>query len=149
MTVNEITEGRKKELERRKKRLRSYRGHKYESESIATKIRILSTEVYSIESKQIRGMPTSPYTKQDASKVIIELVDLKRKYTKKYEESMMECAEVENAITTLDDPFQRAIMRNYYINGMNWYDVAEKMNCSRTYAIQQHDEALEKIKVVH
>ncbi len=71
---------------------------------------------------------------------ILDMTDKYEEYLKDLNEKQIK---IENRISKLD-PSYRNILYFRYIRGLNWYDVADKVNYDYTYTKTLHKEALIK-----
>lgn len=53
------------------------------------------------------------------------------------------------AIEALEDERQRNVMRLYYLNGLTWEQVAEKMGYEQRWIFELHGRGLSKIEIGH
>ena len=56
---------------------------------------------------------------------------------------------MDNAIEALEDERQRNVMRLYYLNGLTWEQVAERMHYSREWVCRLHRKAIKEVTKSH
>ena len=57
------------------------------------------------------------------------------------------CAKVVNAVNTVEDPDEHAVLSLRYVNCKRWEDIADQLGYSEIRMYQIHDKALESIQI--
>lgn len=73
--------------------------------------------------------------------------ELRQYYRQEMERLDLEQLAIEKAINSLDSR-ERTVLRLYYIEGLNWEQVAVKVNYSWTATHNIHSAALDKLKLL-
>lgn len=128
-----------------KERLRQYRDRALELAQIKEKIEALEAPLYSPRSQRITGMPSGHGNGNPKEDLAIKHMELLDHYRELEAELSAEQLAVERAIDSLP-PKARALLRFYYVDGLTWDKVCEKMHYSWTQVHRIHGRALEKLK---
>ena len=130
-----------------KQELRNYTKMSTEITRLEDKIMEIETRLQSAKAPSLAAMPKGgPMT--DMADKIVYLIDLKTLYEKKWHELIKERLRIENAINSLDNTIERALMGYKYIDGLTWEDVCLKIGYSWERTHYFHKQALKKLKKV-
>ena len=108
-----------------KEELNKYTETKREIEIIEDKIEYLKEKKTSIKSMVITDMPRGSNSENDRLGILL--------------------GEIEEAISILDDPIDRNIMRLRYLEGMKWEKICVEVNYRWAQVHRHHKSILEKI----
>ena len=78
--------------------------------------------------------------------IMAQIDQLERKIQEQTSEAIKALEEITDTISQLSDFSHRALLINYYINGMTWEMVAEVMSYDVRTIYRMHDDALEEIE---
>lgn len=130
-----------------KEQLRTYRGIKLERDKLAAMIQEVEAVMYSPRAPKLDGMPhggSAPGSVvEEAATKHAELLE---KYRRKVEELSAALVEIENAIETLNDSTERAVLRLYYAQGLTWEEVCVATCYSWRQIHRIHARALATLK---
>lgn len=93
------------------------------------------------------GLPRGTKPSSPTEAAAIMLVDSKRKRDDAWDRMQNAERKVEALIDTLDDEKQRAVLGYRYLEGMNWDEIACKMNYTERHMHRLHAEALCEIQM--
>ena len=131
-----------------KERLRRYREIKKEARQIRDKLEEIESRLYSPRGQLLTGMPSAP--SPGGSAVRETLIDRHAQLVEMYQEHLARLDEeqlaVENAITSLEDPVARLLLRYRYIDGLKWEEVCVRIRYSWTQTHEIHGQALQLLK---
>ncbi len=85
--------------------------------------------------------------KNDLSGYASKLDGLERELNEERKARINLYKEIRNAMNSLDDELEQDVLFYKYIKGLSWWEVAEKIGFSETWAQVIHGRALEKIKI--
>jgi DNA-directed RNA polymerase specialized sigma subunit len=127
-----------------KERLKQYRWLKLEMEQLTERLaeHLESSKAGSVS---YDGLPGGGQLSDITADLAIKSVELYDALLRKKAECMRLCAEIEESIDTLE-PKLRAIMRDYYINGLSWERIAVNCNYSVKHVWRIHGYALKKLR---
>ena len=91
-------------------------------------------------------MPKKQGVKDSIGELIAELESIEREYLIKNELAIKELVKIETAISTLEIPAERILLRKRYIEGKRWEQIAEDMSYSIRQIHRLHSKALRKLK---
>lgn len=129
-----------------KDELKNYRHIKLEIQSIQDEIEQLENQVQAVGAVTISDMPKGGL-QSDFTDVIAEIDELTSTlYIKMAQLTVMQ-KKIENVIDKLDNPRDKTIIRQYYINGMKWEDIAAEVGLRNVrHIFRIHKKILQKIK---
>ena len=112
------------------------------------RLKRISAEIDEIQTMET-GMPWAHRTapKRDLSGWLAELGSLKKKLQKGQKDASQTLEDVPKAINSLEDVRERSALFYRYINGLNWWEVAGKMNYAESYVHRIHARALAHLEV--
>lgn len=129
-----------------KEELKSYIENKREIEIIKDKLIYLEEKKTSIKSMIINDMPKSCNIENDMiGNLLADIEDLINIYKEKELELIKQQIKIENAISKLDDPTDRNIVRLKYLDGHTWEKICVILNYSWNGIHKKHRKILEKI----
>lgn len=127
------------------KHLRQYAALKAEARDISETI----AEVYSasfVGSVRLTGMPSGKGCDADAVQRRAERLDeLCERYEAKCAELLEAADAVERAVSTVQEPRYRRLLRLRYIQGLTWERVADEMGYNPRYVFDLHSQALDAV----
>ena len=133
-----------------KTELLNYRMLAYEVSQLRDLLSALELSMDSPKSPRFTLTPSgSPSQGSAMESAVVRLIELQELYAKRLEEQGAKLQEVERAIGSLEDPAERAIMRNRYILGWSWRRVCMVMQgegYSERQVFRLHGYALLKLK---
>jgi DNA-directed RNA polymerase specialized sigma subunit len=127
-----------------KEQLKSYQALMRELEGLRTQIKTLAAKIRGVSAVTLSDMP-KPTTKGDQSDGICKLADMQGLYESKVKSALEEMADIEQAISQLEDPIQRTLMRYRYIEGLEWEKICVKLNYSWRQIHRIHSMALNNL----
>ena len=129
-----------------KQELNKYTETKREIEIIEDKIEYLKEKKTSIKSMVITDMPRGSNSENDRLGILLgEIEELINIYNEKQIRLIKQQIEIEEAISILDDPIDRNIMRLRYLEGMKWEKICVEVNYRWAQVHRHHKSILEKI----
>ena len=129
-----------------KEELNKYTETKREIEIIEDKIEYLKEKKTSIKSMVITDMPRGSNSENDRLGILLgEIEELINIYNEKQIRLIKQQIEIEEAISILDDPIDRNIMRLRYLEGMKWEKICVEVNYRWAQVHRHHKSILEKI----
>ena len=129
-----------------KEELKSYIENKREIEIIKDKLIYLEEKKTSIKSMIINDMPKSCNIENDMiGNLLADIEDLINIYKEKELELIKQQIKIENAISKLEDPTDRNIIRLKYLDGHTWEKICVILNYSWNGIHKKHRKILEKI----
>ena len=129
-----------------KEELNKYTETKREIEIIEDKIEYLKEKKTSIKSMVITDMPRGSNSENDRLGILLgEIEELINIYNEKQIRLIKQQIKIEEAISILDDPIDRNIMRLRYLEGMKWEKICVEVNYRRAQVHRHHKSILEKI----
>ena len=129
-----------------KEELKSYIENKREIEIIKDKLIYLEEKKTSIKSMIINDMPKSCNIENDMiGNLLADIEDLINIYKEKELNLIKQQIKIEKAISKLDDPIDRNIVRLKYLDGHTWEKICVILNYSWNGIHKKHRKILEKI----
>ena len=130
-----------------KEELKSYIENKREIEIIKDKLEYLEEKKTSIKSMIIEDMPKGGNGENDRICALLgEIEELINIYREKELNFIKQQIKIENAISNLEDPTDRNIIRLKYIDGHTWERICVILNYSWNGIHKKHRKILEKIR---
>ena len=74
--------------------------------------------------------------------MLAELIDMSREYEQDWIKQQRIILDVQRLIDCLEDDFQRAVLEEHYINGLDWQPVADKLGYAYSTVTNAHGIAL-------
>lgn len=133
------------ENETKKEYLRKYRGHVRRISRIEAEIAELRTMKISIAANN-DGMPHGS-GRSDMSGYAAELDQLERNLIRERYQRVAAYKATSAQIKYLEDESERDVLFYRYIKGLNWWEIAERMNYSERWVLKIHGNALEHFKL--
>ena len=129
-----------------KEELKSYIENKREIEIIKDKLMYLEEKKTSIKSMIINDMPKVTNIENDMiGNLLADIEDLINIYKEKELNLIKQQIKIEKAISNLEDPTDRNIVRLKYIDGHTWEKICVILNYSWNGIHTKHRKILEKI----
>lgn len=97
----------------------------------------------STESERVTGGP-----ERHGDDRFARIAEMSADINRKWDELVAKKQEIEQVIDTLEDPQERALVRNRYINLMSWNKIAKDMYLSERAIYYIHKRALKNIAVL-
>lgn len=124
--------------------LRQYRDLVFEAEELEEMIIRLRAQA---EGRQWpNGQSRSNNITDRISSIVSQIDELTDKLEEKQEKLILQRLVIEQAIEALEKSRDRRIIRLYYILGLKWDEVADKMGYALDYIWELHGEILDKLK---
>ncbi len=117
-----------------------------EAEGLKQRAAEFEERIKSLRAVIIDGMPKKQGVKDSIGELIAELESIEREYLIKNELAIKELVKIETAISTLEIPAERILLRKRYIEGKRWEQIAEDMSYSIRQIHRLHSKALRKLK---
>lgn len=118
---------------------------KKEAEEMAERVRELEAAATDPKAVVITGMPSGSDGQNHADDKIIRYMDFMNMYADKMVTLWEQIESVEQMIDQLD-PLERRILRMRYVDGMDYYDIADKVNYSIQHLYLIRARAIEKLE---
>lgn len=113
------------------KELSRYRFIKIEIEQIRANIEEITKS--SVGTPTLTGLPTGKGTANSSVETTVQRIEkLDKKLKQKEEKLLIELQNIENFLEQIDDGVIRVIIRERFINGLKWSEIAKKLNFDRT-----------------
>lgn len=129
-----------------KDELKQYRNIRAEICSIQDEIKELKNQVQTIKAVTISDMPKGGL-QEDFTDIIAKIDELTRLLYIKMAQLVTIQKRIENIIEKIENPRDKIIMRQYYINGMKWEDIAVSVGLKNIrHIFRIHRKILQKIK---
>ena len=129
-----------------KEELKQYRSIRHEIQSIKDEINELENQIQSVRAVTISDMPKGG-SHTDFTDVIAKIDELKRALHIKMSQALVVQERIEGVIDKLDNPRDKAVMRQYYINGMTWEGIAACFGLKDVrHIFRVHGRILQEIK---
>ena len=129
-----------------KEELKSYIENKREIEIIKDKLMYLEEKKTSIKSMIINDMPKATNMENDMiGNLLADIEDLINIYKEKELNLIKQQIKIEKAISNLEDPTDRNIVRLKYLDGHTWEKICVILNYSWNGIHKKHRKILEKI----
>ncbi len=127
-----------------KTQLNSYWDLRAEHRQLSDELARLEALLSSPASPNLDGMPRSPGVSNPVERMAFKHLDLEQRYKAQLEKLVAAQAEIEDMIEGLE-PVERRLARFRYIDGLEWDDVCEKMNYSRSQTHRIHGRLLDRL----
>lgn len=82
------------------------------------------------------------------AEIMAEIDQIERKIQAQTTEALKALEEITDTISKISDYSHRALLINYYVNGMTWEMTAEVMGFEVRTIYRMHDDALEEIEKI-
>jgi DNA-directed RNA polymerase specialized sigma subunit len=128
-----------------KDRLRSYRRLLIEIESQKDRIMRLTAQAEYAAASYSLALSADAANNDKLTEYLIQKEKLTIAYFNNLTRLATDAAEIEHAIDALTDTRERQTITLYYIDGLNWYKVAERMRYSVDHIYTIHGQALKKL----
>jgi DNA-directed RNA polymerase specialized sigma subunit len=80
-------------------------------------------------------------------RLIDKVVDLEREIDSEIDTLVSVHNDIRNAIESVEDPRQQAVLNYRYLQNMKWQEIANALFADRTSVYRWHKQALEQIKI--
>ena len=77
--------------------------------------------------------------------MLAELIDMSREYEQDWINQQRIILDVLHLIDNVEDDFQRAVLEEHYINGLDWQPVADKLGYAYSTVTNAHGVALQRL----
>ena len=77
--------------------------------------------------------------------MLAELIDMSREYEQDWINQQRIILDVLHLIDKVEDDFQRAVLEEHYINGLDWQPVADKLGYAYSTVTNAHGIALQRL----
>ena len=105
------------------------------------RLKVLRSQVERI-TPIVSDMPKGGGELDRRGKLLAELIDISREYEVSCVEQQRIILDVQRLIDTASKDMWRAILEDFYIDGLNWQQIADKEGYSYSYVTNAHGEAL-------
>ncbi len=129
-----------------KYQLRKYGDIAHERKQIEQQLEEIEAALYSPRSTDFSGMPHSPSPGNATEALAIKHVQLQELYNSKLEELLMAQFKIEVAISRVQEPQLRTLLRHRYIECLTWEEICVVMAYSWSQIHRLHNEALKAIE---
>lgn len=129
------------ENDKKKEYLSRYRDHVRRIRRIESELAEL-LEMRSGSGMNNDGMPRSPSGKNDLSGYAAELDELERSLREERCERVLIYKDIAKRIKLLQSENEKDVLFYRYIKGMEWWEIAEKMNYTERWVLKIHGKAL-------
>lgn len=128
-----------------KDELRKYGSLRYQLKSIERRLQGLEKDKYSLQSQKLTDLPKANPT-MDKEEMLLKICDkissLQCRYNQMWDETIDKISEIEDVINSVEDIWQRTLLRNRYLNEMKWEEICTEMNYSWKQVHRIHNKAL-------
>jgi DNA-directed RNA polymerase specialized sigma subunit len=128
-----------------KERLKEYVWLKKEIETQKERLEHIRSQLTSFQSPNLDGMPRSSFDFDRMAEAMAKIDELERLIMKKPDEHQTECNEILEAISEMPDSLERQLLRLRYIDGLDWFDIYERLNYEHAQTHRIHARALKNI----
>lgn len=104
----------------------------------------IRARLYSGRLSSLTGMPRGG--SGDWTQTADQLIELERRVNEQVRQLARLKLQAMKAIEAVKNPQQREVLELYYLDGLGWQEVAERMNYSRRNVIALHGAALRRVK---
>ena len=108
------------------------------------RLQVLRSQVERI-TPVVSDMPKGGGELDRRGSMLAELIDMSREYEQDWIDQQRIILDVLHLIDFLDDDFQRAILEEHYINGLDWQRIADKLGYAYSTVTNAHGIALQKL----
>lgn len=127
-----------------KEELKEHYRLKQETVELEETIKKLQLQAQSVSATKITGAPAGSGSPDKIADNLSRIEKLIQYYQQKLEKLLIQQKRIEEAIESLPTN-ERLLMRYRYIDGLDWIDVAAKMNYSWKQTHRIHARALERL----
>lgn len=129
------------DVERKKRFLKRYRKNQSCIEQLRERIKDLDDRIKTVRSPNYSGMPRggTPVTSVD---LLAEKDELERRLKNRLEKSDNYKREIHDEIDTLDDPTQVDILEKYFIDCMEFEDIADELGYNMRHVTRLYARAI-------
>lgn len=99
----------------------------------------------SIKAQEISATPKAHSGVNQLEMSVQKVAELEAEVCRMYEDATETMQKIVRAISTLDDPVERAVMELHYINGYTWEQVAVHVGYTWRQVHRYHGSALQKL----
>lgn len=129
-----------------KHELKQYTRLKRELYSKTQTLLELKSLLGNVKAQEISDMPKSHSTANQLELSVQRIIEMESDIAGLYDDATKAMQKISNAINTLQDPVERAVMELHYINGYTWEQVAVHVGYSWTQTHEYHGRALHHLK---
>lgn len=130
----------------------NYRALVVEVQQLRDQIKVLESSLYSPKGQRFTSTPTAHSGKGSTMDGAVERhIKLVEKYAEELADKEAQQLLIEEAISSLNNPGERVVMRERYINGHLWpatVRILQKKGFSERTVYRLHGQALRKLKEV-
>ena len=117
---------------------------------IDIKVKSKHQEIISLKSSILRGqqfnnMPKSESSSNRSEELNVLIIDKSEQLYQEIQELYRERDELVQVIESLDDPVENIVMRLFFIDGLTWSEVENKLGCSRGTIYNIRESAFENM----
>lgn len=128
-----------------KQTLHNHRSMELEIQQLNELIEMIDARIHAAKTTNLSLSPKGDGFSHDAiSASIARLESLRALYNSKWDKLIDTRAEIELAIDCLE-PHERLLIRYRYIDGLDWGNVAKRLNYSYRHTTRLHGEILKKL----
>ncbi|MBO7728002.1 MAG: hypothetical protein J6S50_05765 [Oscillospiraceae bacterium] len=120
---------------------------RYDQDAILEELATLRTRMMSASAKIGDGMPRGGGGSGDLSGYAAKVDELETRLEARLSTYLDAMARLEEDIQAMSDPKEQAVLREYYINGRQWADVARIMGFTIRHVTRLHGWALQHINL--
>lgn len=130
-----------------KAELQDYYHCKLEIRSIEESIMEIETSLQNVAAKPITDQPMNhnSFLVDKQSELMIKKLELEEKLLNRHRYALFKIEQIENAISLVDDPMERTVLRLRYIQCMKWEDISQRIGYEISQTYQIHRNALVSI----
>lgn len=132
--------------ETKKRYLKRYKRTMARIELLKDKLEELEERTLALKSPRITGMPGGgqPYTTAD---LVAEKAELELRITRLREKADKARAEIIGCIDELEDPHAAEVLEMFFIDGLGFMEISERMAYSDRHIMRLYAEGIEKIQL--
>lgn len=128
-----------------KERLRRYIWLKQECRQLQAYLDGIMEDMSTVTSPRLTGMPHAKDPK-GLDEIIVKYDEIVSKYERRLIVYLRETQAIEKAVSGVDDPRYRLLLRYRYIDGLKWETIADLMRYDVRWIYRLHGEALRAIE---
>lgn len=128
-----------------KERLRRYIWLKQECRQLQAYLDGIMEDMSTVTSPRLTGMPHSKEPK-GLDEIIVKYDEIVSKYERRLIVYLRETQSIEKAVSGVEDPRYRLLLRYRYIDGLKWDTIADLMHYEVSSLHKMHGQALRELR---
>lgn len=128
-----------------KERLRRYIWLKQECRQLQAYLDGIMEDMSTVTSPRLTGMPHSNEPK-GLDEIVVKYDEIVYKYERRLIVYLRETQAIEKAVSAVEDPRYRLLLRYRYIDGLKWDTIADLMHYEVSSLYKMHGQALRELR---